>query len=371
MAHDALVAFVQAPRTTGLGVGLQFFPLLGPPAACMTDADCGATAPRPNFWCHVSSVCLGPGVPLAMARGCDPGLSLCRGGTVCTPLGRCSVTGADCVGGGQACPGGVGGDVCIRQPMTCQNAPGGQAGSCTPDDYQKLVAAIAPLPAAQAALIAALDGKRPGGGTPMGPAVSGALAQLRGHLAAHGGRQAGLVLVTDGLPDGCQNDGVATIAASLATARAGTPPISTYVIGVFNQMQLAQSQSALATLAAAGGTGTPFVLTPNDDLARRFLEVLDQIRGKALACEFAIPPPTMGQLDYGKVNVRIDGAEDLPYVAAADRCDPTRGGWYYDVDPAAATPTRVLVCESTCRRLREAQDVKVELRFGCKSRTIE
>lgn len=82
----------------------------------------------------------------------------------------------------------------------------------------------------------------------------------------------------------------------------------------------------------------------------------------------------MGQLDYGKVNVRINGsagAEDLVYVGRADRCDPTRGGWFYDVNPAAGTPTRVLVCEATCKRLRELRDVKVELRFGCKSRVIE
>ena len=32
------------------------------------------------------------------------------------------------------------------------------------------------------------------------------------------------------------------------------------------------------------------------------------------------------------------GAEDLRYVASSDRCDPARGGWYYDVDPARVAP---------------------------------
>jgi hypothetical protein len=374
MARDALSAFIKDPQSATLGVGLQFFPFFGPPKACTSDPDCNLIIQRPNMWCHVSSACLGPGVSLPAAPGCEPGFTVCQGGTTCTPLGRCSITGGDCVGAGQPCPGGVGGDVCTSRPRTCQNTVAVRDFSCAANDYRTIVVPIAPLPGAQAPLTAALDFKRPNGGTPMGPAVQGALAHLRAHLAANAGRQAALVLATDGLPDGCDGDTVTGVAATLQAARMGAPPISSYVIGVFNQTQLARSQPALATLATAGGTGTPFVLMPGDDLGKRFLEALNQIRGKALACEFKIPPPTMGQLDFGKVNVRIDGAagaEDLVYVGRADRCDPTRGGWFYDVDPAAGTPTRILVCEATCQRLKAARDIKVELRFGCKSRTIE
>lgn len=374
MAHDALGAFVKDPQSAALGVGLQFFPFFGPPKACMSDGDCNLIIPRPNIWCHVNSVCLGPGVPLPAASDCEPGFSMCPAGTTCTPLGRCSMSGADCVGAGQPCPGGMGGDVCVSRPKTCQNTVAVRDFSCAADDYQRLVVPIAPLPGAQAALTAALDFKRPNGGTPLGPAVQGALRHLQAHLAASAGRQAALVLATDGLPDGCDGDNVAAVAATLQAARVGAQPISSYVIGVFNQMQLVRSQSALAMLATAGGTGSPFVLMPGDDLSKRFLEALNQIRGKALACEFKIPPPTMGQLDYGKVNVRIEGvagAQDLVYVGAADRCDPARGGWFYDVDPATGTPTRILVCEATCQRLKESRDTKVDLRFGCKSRVIQ
>ena len=109
-------------------------------------------------------------------------------------------------------------------------------------------------------------------------------------------------------------------------------------------------------------------------LTKRLLDALNQIRGAALACEFKNPPPTMGQIDYGKVNVRVNsaaGGDDLVYVGRADRCDAARGGWYYDVDPTTRTPTRVLLCDATCQRVKAAADIKVELRFGCKSRTIE
>ena len=373
MTNDALVAFIKDPQSAALGVGLQFFPVFGPPRACKSDTDCNLIIPRPNIWCHVSSVCLGPGMSLPAALDCEPGVSVCAAGSTCTPLGRCSMTGGDCVGAGQPCPGGMG-DLCMSRPRTCQNTVAVRDFSCAAADYRSLVVPIASLPSGQAALTAALDFKRPNGGTPMGAAVEGALAQLRAHLAANAGRQAALVLATDGLPDGCDGDSVTAVAAALQAARTGAPPITSYVIGVFNQMQLMKSQSALATLATAGGTGMPFVLMPGDDLSKRFLEALSQIRGKALACEFKIPPPTTGQLDYGKVNVRIDGAagaEDLFYVGGADRCDPIRGGWFYDVDPAGGTPTRILLCEATCKRLQEVRDTKVDLRFGCKSRIIE
>jgi hypothetical protein len=54
------------------------------------------------------------------------------------------------------------------------------------------------------------------------------------------------------------------------------------------------------------------------------------------------PSATGQKLDYGKVNVKFKGTatpdETVPYVERADRCDPTRGGWYYDVHPTAGTP---------------------------------
>ena len=79
-------------------------------------------------------------------------------------------------------------------------------------------------------------------------------------------------------------------------------------------------------------------------------------------------------IDFGKVNLHFKGSggeEDVLYVGQADKCDPMRGGWYYDVDPATTAPTKVVVCDATCRQFKADPNARVELGFGCKTRVIE
>ena len=203
----------------------------------------------------------------------------------------------------------------------------------------------------------------------MQPAVEGSLRHLTMRLQGQPGGRAALVLATDGLPEGCGTQSVPAIVMNLAAARAASIP--TYVIGVFTAAMLPTSQPVLAELATAGGTGQPFVLEPNQGLTQAFTEALNQIRGAALACEFQIPRPPSGTQDFGKVNVRFTGAagsQDILYVGAADRCDPTRGGWYYDVNPGAGTPDRIIVCPATCRRFQAEAAGQVEIGIGCTTR---
>ena len=48
-----------------------------------------------------------------------------------------------------------------------------------------------------------------------------------------------------------------------------------------------------------------------------------------------------------------------------------RGGWYYDVDPASGgNPTRVVVCDNTCKAFTADANTKVDLVFGCKTVVI-
>jgi hypothetical protein len=216
----------------------------------------------------------------------------------------------------------------------------------------------------------ALDKLVPQGNTPTTPAVTGALAHLRARVMANPMRKPVMVLATDGLPStsGCGLNNAASVAAALAAANMTAPGIPTYVVGVFTQAQLPAATTALNQMAMGGGTGAPFLLTAGADLGQRFIEALNQIRGRALGCEFAIPAPSRGAIDFSKVNVRVTspaGPEDLRYVGSVDRCDPARGGWYYDVPPAMGKPTSVRLCEVTCNKVKMEMGISVGLVFGC------
>jgi hypothetical protein len=367
LARDALTAFVRDPRSAGLGVGVQLFPLHT--RTCQDDGTCFLPSPG---GCRVFSACLAPGAGLAAGTACGaPGDQPCAPGTACVQLGRCSVSGGDCVGLGQPCPSGVPDDLCGPRPRQCRLGPSSR-GSCDSADYRMPTVPILDLPAGAARVVGAMETRLPIGATQLGVALQGVLAHLRARLQANPTRRTALVLVSDGLPQGCvvSND----VAPELLAASSAVPAIPTYMIGVFAADEPPEVRATVERFAMAGGTGAPIIVTPNDQLAEKFLAALEQVRGAAVPCDLPIPVPTSGAIDFGKVNVRANGgngATDLVYVPARDRCTPGVDGWYYDVDPAIGPPGRVHLCPAVCDRLKADPQASLELRFGCRSRTID
>jgi hypothetical protein len=382
MVTDAMISFVKDPASAGLGVGLQLFPGTGrfgrrsaTPSPCQSDMDCG-----PNLVCRVPRECLagrivtGSQCPEDQLAGlhCSGDGATGEPGT-CVDAARCALSNLPCYPPGQPCPGGKPGNVCQPAPRLCLEPSGGLI--CQPSSYEKPVAAIAALPAAEASLVQTLKNVEYTFGTPMGPAVAGALAHARKHQTANPTHRVAMVLATDGLPGLCTPQDDAGIAALAAAGSMGTPPVSTYAIGIFaNSTEVAEGGALLEKVATAGGTGKPFILNTDPNLARTFLDALEKIRQASLPCEFLIPRPN-GPIDFGKVNVRVQDAagtaQEIPYVSAAAGCDPMQGGWYYDVAPATAAPTRVVTCPATCDQLKAGSNVNVSLVFGCKTRVIE
>jgi hypothetical protein len=370
LARTTLETFWKDPRSAGLGMGLQFFPLAGDDRTCMVDNDCTGTGGLINpLTCRIRKVCAGPSFTLP-PQTCDAtDAPACPAGTNCVPAGRCAVTGGDCVQAGSPCPTGEPGDMCLTRGLICSNIG---SGSCVQGDYEKPAVAIAALPGGEAALTHAITVKEPIGFTPTTQAVTGALGHLRAHLAANPGHKGVLVILTDGLPLGCTQNTYLTVTSAIMAARMATPSIVTYPIGVFGANQLG-GQTTLDQWGLAGGTGPATVISPTADFAEKLLTALNGIRGAALPCEFTIPPPQSGTIDYGKVNVRFTGSTgpaDVLYVGQASRCDPAMGGWYYDVDPAMGTPSRVLVCPATCDRFKGDPAARVDLVFGCATKII-
>jgi hypothetical protein len=379
LVRQALLRFARDPGSAGLGLGLQFFPLPGPGSSCQSDRDCGYVVSPTTPPCQPVRACA-DSVAAGQTRAC-PSSGMCPGST-CVPLGRCSKSFADCTNVGQPCAGGMAGDSCVGFGSTCSVVT--DLAGCSPALYEQPFVPITQLPAPGERLVTwGLGVRYPSGGTPLRAAVEGALVHLRRHLGEHPGRKGVMVLASDGAPSpGCANNTVADAAALLSRARvpaAPAPAIDTYVIGVYTPADMAE-RTALETLATAGGTGTPLVIGPTEDLNQRFFETLNRIRGQALPCELVIPPPKPGAaaLDFNKVNLRFRGSamgmtgpEDVLYAGSAARCDPQRGGWYYDVDPAMGTPTRIIVCEATCRRWKADPAATVDLGIGCRTRVID
>jgi hypothetical protein len=366
MVRAALLSFVGDPGSAELGAGLEFFPRLRP---CTSAAACGMNKNRPLV-CLSPSKCVMPGESLEDASDCSS-QAQCANGT-CTRVGVCLSTGAKCQPVGRPCAGTMASELCTAISAFCDDDLYDDPAICDPQSYLEPDVEIALLPPNAPPIGSALARAFPEGATPMKSAVSGALAHLHDYEVAHPGRKGALVLATDGMPQSCDDTDVET---PVAAALAATPSISTYAIGVFSATDMQEGSRVLAGVARAGSTGQPIVLQPGANLTQAFLAALDQIRGAALPCAFAIPTISTGAIDFGKVNFHYQGAGgdmDLPYVQDARACDAVKGGWYYDVDPkTGGTPKQVILCPVSCDQVKRDPGAKVSLTFGCQTKVIE
>jgi hypothetical protein len=239
---------------------------------------------------------------------------------------------------------------------------------CNVELYGVPDVAMQVLPGVAPAFTSAVDAQRMFGGTPLVQVLEGMLGYLRDWAGAHPGRKPVIVLATDGIPDDTCSasdiDPPNTLENAVAIAKSaytGEPSIPVFVIGVGEEL------SALNRIADAGGTGTAAVLSTGANVTQEFLAALDGIRTSALSCEYEIPAPSAGEIDFEAVNVQFHNesatAETFFYVQDAAGCStaPDRS-WYYD-DPEQ--PAHVKLCPKTCERVSAATAAKVSIAFGC------
>ncbi len=360
----ALESFLQDKSSAGLGVGLQYFPIekTNVPASCTSNADCGDSAP-----CFLKGCSMYPTlIPCNQASDCVAPDNTDYG--PCTDLGQCSAdTRYLCGDVGSRCnPKQLGTCEMLTTPSICLGT-----ASCDVNQYATPAAMIATLPDAAAGLTASIDAQMPDGNTPTSAALSGAIQQASTWAKAHPDHRVVAVLATDGLPTQCTPTNIADVAALAKAGILATPSISTFVIGVFGQVDVLNgAPDNLNQIAQAGGTKAAFIVDTQKDVTAQFVSALDTIRGSHLACEFQIPQPGAGQtLDFGQVNVKYTNSGNssfVYYVASAAGCDATTGGWYYDVLPKDGTPTKIIACPSTCTTFEAATDqASVGIALGC------
>jgi hypothetical protein len=420
----SIESFVQAPETSDIGIGLQYFPQSNPGVsfACASNVECGGGGACTNTLCVTNSQVDGADAaaqPLAFIRVAGEQGTLCSTDADChgpdescrTLLGacvfppgaqpehpeahfanvsdspqtsfvsaRCS-TQQDCQGVPHSSCEVVG--LCSLAPVQCTHSVGcgPGAGECLPfpytcSNYTSCDAARYSDPAVPISrsgtrsldVIASLHAQLPIGATPTGPALAGALAQARAWAEQHPDRQMVTVLATDGFPTVCEPLEIPDIAALARAASSATLPVRTFVIGVFSNEDLdTDGQRRLDEIAGAGGSQRSVVVNAAGDVTAEFLAALNQIRRTAVSCDFQLD--SAARLDFDRVNLRITdqagAARELLNVSDGSGCG-AEAGWYY-VRDSTGSPAQISVCPASCDELRSGR-VSAELQIGCATR---
>jgi len=414
---QSMEAFVQAPESAEIGVGLQYFPQQRPgvPDSCISNAECGAGGPCTASVCVAGFVaddpndnqppvafigptdpnCVGDDCICASDADCGGNNAQCRGmlgvciipgqgvpnlpvpplcnsandcaglpGTTCDPLGLCNASDPAnptvCVPS-LGCPPNEG--ACVPYPYRCVSQT-----VCEATAYATPAVSIATGMDHAAQIIQSLEGVQLQGLTPTGPALRGALDQARAWAAAHPERQVVTVLATDGLPTECSPQEIPDISQIASSESSAADPVRTFVIGVFTPADLGDDgQANLDALARAGRTDRAFVINTGGNVADDFLQALNKIRDTSVNCEFQLSADAA--LDFDQVNLRVSepggAVSDLANVGDLSACADDQG-WYYK-RAADGTPTQIEVCPSTCARFTTS-GVSAELQVGCATR---
>ena len=206
------------------------------------------------------------------------------------------------------------------------------------------------------------------GGTPTAWVMRGTREFIAAAREDEPGRYA-IVLVTDGYPQGCDDEDD-TIEAVVAEAEGALADgVSTYVIGVANPPidDAPDTVTNLEDIAKAGGTSPAFLIDTGNpsETSKRFEAAIDAIRGAAVACDLTIPPPPTGQtFDKEKVAVSYKSgskpAQDVAYDA-----DCIGEGFHYD-DPA--DPKTIVLCSATCGTVQADPQASLEVALTCERR---
>ncbi len=232
------------------------------------------------------------------------------------------------------------------------------------------------------------------GGTPTLAAFSGTSDYLDQFRTADPTAKVAVVMVTDGLPQGCssQANDIGSITTAVGNLYEGGSGVRTYVIGIENPTAAPaelpaydgwnnwgcgagnsspcdppDTLSALNGVAAAGGTTEAFLIDTGDPEATKanFRAAIDAIRTQAVSCELSIPPhPIPGRaFDKDKIDVSytVDSASTrLDY-------DPTcqeSGTWRYADDEASL----IELCPDTCDLIRSTPGADLNVDFLCEIR---
>jgi hypothetical protein len=227
------------------------------------------------------------------------------------------------------------------------------------------------------------------GNTPTLAAFLGTSEYLGTFQADNPEAETAVVLVTDGLPQGCDDEENEVATVSAAVAALYESGIRTYVIGIENPTvppavlpgdwedwgedcgdapcTPPNTLDALHEVATAGGTGQAFLIDTGDPSATQaaLRQAIDAIRSQSISCELGIPPnPNGGSFDPDKIDVTytVEGA------TTRFNFDPScqePGSWHYDDD---ANPASIQLCTDACDLVQSLPGAQLDVAFLCEDR---
>jgi hypothetical protein len=217
-------------------------------------------------------------------------------------------------------------------------------------------------PAHEQALVTLFNATQPDGPTPMSAALAGATLWATNQVgSSEGAERVVVLLVTDGEPNGCEEDinAIAAIAGDAYT----TAEVMTFAVGLQGS-----NEQDMDAIAAAGGTVQGFFIGAANAEAE-LLAALQAIQQTAVSCTFAMPESSdpSKPVDPQQVNVTYTppGATDpitILQVSDEAACSASDGGWYYD-DPVS--PSIITLCPASCEAVQEGDGAQVKIVLGC------
>lgn len=242
------------------------------------------------------------------------------------------------------------------------------------------------------------------GGTPTHAVVAAMHEQLTSHQADDRMARRAIVLVTDGMPNGCGEDGAHLENVVREVAQAYSESIPTYVVGVreprvradaeppwvedSTRVWACQSEAGawmwqyddptvprpapdnltnLNALAKAGGTNKAFLIDTGDPMATKqaLQEAIFKIRQAAASCTISIPAhPDGARFEKEKIDVRVTWGGQSARLAYDPLCEPG-GGWHYDDEE---NPSEIVLCDETCNGVQVSLLNKLDVDFLCMAR---
>lgn len=237
------------------------------------------------------------------------------------------------------------------------------------------------------------------GDTPTLQVVQGTFNYLEqlSEMPEYQGKKMALVLVTDGLPQGCSGNTVSNVADEVAKFKDKFP---TYVVGIENPTSPPSSPpagwggnwgrcsgstispepcpppdtlGALNEIAEAGGSGEAILIDTEKpaETTQKLLSAINDIRKKELACEFAIPEhPEGGEFNADRINVSLSVSGEKTNFLYNAECGGTaeqkKKSWRYDDEES---PSRVVLCEESCKDVRARTGADILVEFLCEDRS--